>query len=91
MMKYKRDYCSGVSDSIQNIYVGDCCKLHDNMVGQAGTYNPVTPHIAFYKCLKAKGLSFGWVALYTLGGTIFSLYKYPYLAYKKYKYRKENR
>jgi hypothetical protein len=83
-----KDYCSASPESINGIDLSRCCKLHDNMVGQAGTYNPITPHIAFYKCLKGTRLGRGYVILYTFFGTLFSVYKYPYLAYKKYQYRK---
>ena len=85
-----KDYCSGSPESINGIDLSKCCKLHDNMVGEAGTYNPITPHIEFYKCLKNTGIGLGYVWLYTIGGAVFSLYKYPYLAYKKYKWRKNN-
>ena len=84
-----KDYCSGSPESIDGIDLSPCCKLHDNMVGQAGTYNPITPHIEFYKCLKTTGIHYGYVLLYTFFGTLFSVYKYPYLAYKKYKYRQQ--
>jgi len=90
MIKDDKDYCSGVSEFIQNIYVGDCCKAHDNAVGQAGTYNPFTPHIAFYKCLDNR-VKRNLAIFYTIGGTIGSWWKYPYLAIKIYKYRKVNR
>ena len=83
-----KDYCSSSPESIDGIDLSTCCKLHDNMVGEAGTYNPVTPHIAFYKCLKETGVGYGYVLLYTVFGTLFSMYKYPYLAYKKYLYRR---
>ena len=84
-----RDYCSGSPDIIDGEFIGDCCKLHDNAVGQAGTYNPVTPHIAFYSCLRAKGVHFGYVIVYTLLGTLFSLLKYPHLSYTRYQWRKK--
>ena len=60
------------------------------MVGEKGTYNPITPHIEFFKCLKKTGLGMELVLLYTFFGTLFSIYKYPYFAYKKYKWRKKN-
>jgi len=63
---------------------------HDQSVGQAGTYNPIIPHIDFYKCLRGR-VSLGWTVLYTFGATFGSIWKYPYLAYRKYQYRKENR
>ena len=52
-----------------------------------GTYNPITPHIAFYKCLKNVGVGLFWRSIITLGGTILGLIIYPYAAYAKYKYR----
>ncbi|MEE8588944.1 MAG: hypothetical protein V3S80_06340 [Sulfurimonadaceae bacterium] len=83
----KKDYCSGFPSIIEGIEINTCCKKHDNEVGQAGTYNPVTPHINFYKCLREQGVGLMWRSIITLGGAVLSLYKYPYFAYKKYKYR----
>ena len=83
-----KDYCSSFPETIQGIEIGQtCCKKHDNEVGRAGTYNPITPHINFYRCLRKQGVSLPWTIIITFGGTIFSLYKYPLLAYKKYKWR----
>jgi hypothetical protein len=87
--KRKKDYCSVFYEEVEGIEIGQtCCKKHDNEVGEAGTYNPITPHINFYKCLKDKGVSLYLTILITIGGTIFSIYKYPLLCYKKYLYRK---
>ena len=83
-----KDYCSSSPESIDGIDLSKCCKKHDNMVGEAGTYNPFTPHIAFYKCLKDTGISYGYVLLYTVFGTLFSWVKYPHFAYRQYLYRK---
>ena len=88
MIVYKKDYCSSAPEYVDGIYLGGCCKEHDNAVGQAGTYNPITPHIDFYKCLKKTGLKSIYVVTYTMIGAFFGLIKYPYFAYKKYKYRK---
>jgi hypothetical protein len=88
MSNPKRDYCSHSPDTVDGIDIGWCCKHHDNDVGQAGTYNPITPHISFYKCLKKTGLKTKYVVAYTIGGAFFSLIKYPYLSYTRYKYRK---
>ena len=57
---------------------------HDNQVGE---FNPVTPHIDFYKDLKKLGISTKWCIIITLGGTILSLIKYPYFVIKKIQYR----
>lgn len=84
---YDRDYCSCFPDFLGEVYIGECCKIHDNMVGQAGTYNPTTPHIKFYECLSLK-VSLLWAVAISTGGFIFTIYKYPYLAYKKYRYRR---
>lgn len=84
-----KDYCTLVPDYIKGVYVGDCCKKHDNMVGEKGTYNPFTPHIVFFKCMKSK-VSISYSLLYAVGGTLGSWLKYPYFAYKKYNYRKQN-
>lgn len=88
----KNDYCTAFPDTIEGIEIGQtCCKKHDNMVGQAGTYNPFTPHIAFFKCLRNNGISMHMSIIITFGGTFFSWIKYPWLAYTIYKYRKANR
>lgn len=84
----KKDYCSYFPDIFKKVYIGDCCKKHDNEVGMRGTYNPITPHTNFYNCLKRKGIGFIWRSIITLGGVIGTLIKSPYLYYKKYKYRK---
>ena len=85
------DYCTSFPEVIEGIEIGQsCCRKHDNEVGRAGTYNPVTPHINFYKCLKEKGISFGMRSLITFGGTIFTVYKQPWLWYNKYKWRKRS-
>ncbi len=86
--RYNRDYCSSFSENIRGIYIGGCCKKHDNDVGQTGTYNPITPHIVFYRCLKELEVNFALRSIITFGGTIGSLVRYPYFAYKKYRYRK---
>lgn len=88
--KRVRDYCSGVTDDPLGIAINSCCHKHDNMVGQAGTYNPITPHIEFYKCLKNTELPTYLVLVYTFGGFLFSIWKYPYLVVKKYLYRKNH-
>jgi len=83
-----KDYCTAFPDTWEGIEIGQtCCKKHDNEVGEAGTYNPVTPHINFYNCLKSRGISFWSRVMITFGGTFFTLIKLPYLYYKKYKYR----
>lgn len=84
----KKDYFSYFPDTFKGIDISECCKHHDNEVGMRGTYNPVTPHINFYKCLKGKGISFLWRCIITFGGAFFSTLEMPYLYYKKYKYRK---
>ena len=88
-MEEKRDYCTCFPEYIENIYIGNCCRRHDNQVGEAGTFNPVTPHIDFYNDLRALGVSKKWSVIITLGGTVFSLVKYPYFVYKKIKYRRK--
>lgn len=83
------DYCTAFPEKVEGIEIGQtCCRQHDNQVGRAGTYNPITPHINFYKCLKNSGVSIPLTILITFGGTVFSIYKYPWLAYNKYKWRK---
>jgi len=90
-MVISKDYCTAFPEEIQGIEIGQsCCKYHDNDVGERGTYNPITPHVSFYRCLKKQGVSLGWRSLITLGGTVFSWIKYPYFVYRIYKYRKNN-
>ena len=98
----KTDYCTASPDKLFGFTTKFCCKKHDNMVGQAGTYNPITPHISFFVCLfkltvlepknwfmKLIGLVI--TIIYTVFGAIFSWIKYPWLAYSIYQYRKANR
>jgi len=86
----KKDYCSSFPEEIEGIKIGQtCCKKHDNEVGEKGNYNPITPHINFYNCLRGRGVSLKWTIIITFGGTIFSLIKYPLFVYKKYNYRKQ--
>ncbi len=85
----KKDYCTLFPETFRGIDISPCCKKHDNEVGEKGTYSPLTPHIAFYRCLKEKGLSFGWSFAIALAGGLMSSVKYPYFAYKKWVYRRE--
>lgn len=87
--RYERDYCTCFPEDIAGIYIGDCCKKHDNEVGEKGTYNPITPHINFYNNLKEKNVPLHWCVIITLGGTIFTWVRQPIFWYKIYKYRKE--
>jgi len=84
-----KDYCSCFPERIQGIFIGDICKLHDNEVGEKGTYNPISPAINLYKRLKERKISLFFCLLITFGGTLMTYIKYPYFAYKIYKYRKE--
>jgi len=84
----KRNYCTGFSDTFKSVDISQCCKNHDNECGMRGTYNPFTPNIHFYKCLKQKDISFAWRSIITLGGILGFIIKMPYLYYNKYKYRK---
>ena len=84
------DYCSGVPEKFQGVKVGQtCCRAHDNAVGQAGRYNPITPHIDFFKCLKKSGIGLWLVIILTIGGALFTWWKQPYLWYKKWNYRNQ--
>ena len=87
-MAQKTDYCSGFPEVWEGIVIAACCKKHDNEVGQAGTYNPITPHIHFFKCLRGKGISLASTIMITFGGAFFSWLKQPWFWYKIYKYRK---
>jgi len=85
-----KSYCCCFTEIFLGHYIGLCCKKHDNTVGQAGTYNPITPHIVFYKCLKRQNIPFGWRAGMIFGAVVGSWIKQPYLWYKIHKYRKIN-
>ena len=87
-MIQKTKYCSCFPEVWEGIAITNCCKKHDNEVGQAGTYNPITPHIHFFKCLREKEISLASAVMIAFGGALFSWVKQPWLWYKKYKYRK---
>lgn len=70
--------------------IGSACKLHDNLCGMRGSYNPLTTIKPFYNKLIECGLSKKLSVAITIGGTLGHLIKYPYLAYKKYQYRKNS-
>ncbi len=91
-MKYSvmKSYCCCFTEIFLGYYIGLCCKKHDNEVGQAGTYNPIAPHIMFFKCLRGQNIPLGWSMGTTLAGVLGSWMKQPYLWYKIYKYRKVN-
>ena len=83
-----KDYCSFFPEKIADAFIGDCCKIHDNEVGERGSYNPLVAIKVFWNCLTRKRLLW-WRIIIVTGGTIMALIKYPYFAYKKYKYRKK--
>jgi len=85
-----RDYCSMFPENFMGAYIGKCCKKHDNEVGQAGIDNPVLPHINFYKCLTNIGVKPYFSIIIAVGAGIGSFVRYPYFAYRKYKWRKKN-
>lgn len=85
----KKDYCTLFPETFRGINISPCCKEHDNLVGEKGGYNPVTPHIVFYKCLKEKGITKTWSFIIALVGGLASVVRYPYFAYKKWAYRRQ--
>lgn len=87
----QKSYCCCFTEVFLGCYIGQCCRKHDNHVGQAGTYNPITPHIAFYKCLKKQKVPFGWRMGMVFGGVVGAWFKQPLLWYKIYKYRKKQK
>ena len=88
----KKDYCSYFPEEIEGIEIGqNCCKKHDNEIGEKGTLNPFTPHINFYKCLRGRGVSKKMSLLITAGGIFFTLIKSPWLYYTKFRYRFKKR
>jgi hypothetical protein len=86
-----KDYCTCFPEKILNIYIGDICKAHDNDVGEAGTYNPITPHVRFFNSLKERKIPFLWCITIAFGGAVLTWIKQPYFWYKIYKYRKKSR
>lgn len=84
-------YCTLLPDTIKGINISSACKLHDNLCGMRGVgYNPLTTIKPFYDKLIECGLSKKLSIAITIGGTLGYLIKYPYLAYKKYQYRKNS-
>ena len=86
-MENKKDYCSSFPEFYDSVYIGDCCKIHDNECGQAGSYSIKKSITVFYDCLEEK-MDILPAVIITIGGTIGYLVKYPMLAYRKYKYNK---
>lgn len=81
-----KDYCTMFPEEVQNQEIGDsCCKQHDEDV--VSTYNLITPHIKFYRCLRSKNVTWTWASIITIGGTLGTWVKYPYFAYCVYKKR----
>jgi hypothetical protein len=60
-----KDWCTGFPDTWRGVYIGECCKHHDN---NCGTSN-------FFKCLKRK-LGVFHASYITLGGMLGCLIKY---------------
>jgi len=83
-----KDYCTLFPEKVQGVFIGGCCKIHDNEVGERGSHNPLLAVKVFWDCLIKK-VPLWLTVLIVTGGTIVALFKYPYFAYKKYKYRKE--
>lgn len=63
---YKDDYCTWFPETIFGVYIGDCCKIHDE---ECSTRQ-------FFNCLKERigTLHALWI---TLGGAIGCWVKYP--------------
>jgi len=82
-----KDYCTLLPERIRGVFIGDCCKLHDNETGEKGSYNPLVAIKVFWDCLIEKVQFWLAVSIVSLG-TVISIIRYPYFVYKKYKYRK---
>ena len=65
-----KDYCTMFPEYVQGIYIGDCCKIHDDTCST----------MKFFRCLKSKLSEFVFnieiAFLITVGGTIGCLVKY---------------
>ena len=86
----KKDYCSGVPDTLFGIDMSGACKVHDNLCGQAGPYCFLKTIMPFYKALRERNVNVVVAIVITFGGSFFCLLKWPWLLYRKYKYRKNN-
>lgn len=63
-----KDYCSYFPEEVQNQEIGQsCCKQHDHDVTR--TFNLVTPHTKFYRCLRSRNVTWTWAIIITIGGT----------------------
>ena len=56
-MSKKKDYCTWFPDTFMGIYIGDCCKIHDEECSTS----------KFFICLRKK-LGYTWSTLITTGG-----------------------
>ena len=81
-MKLK-DYCSYFPEEVQNQEIGQsCCKHHDHDVTR--TFNLITPHIKFYRCLRSHNITWTLATVIAIGGAILTYIKYPYFAIRLY-------
>lgn len=67
-----KDFCTWFPENWVGVYIGDCCKNHDDTL---------STH-SFFKCLKSK---IGWfhASYITLGGLIGAMVKYPKRMFKR--------
>ena len=80
----KEDWCTGFPEVVQNQEIGQsCCKQHDHDVTR--TFNLITPHTKFYRCLRSRNVTWTWATIITIGGAIGTYVKYPYFAYRLWK------
>jgi len=68
----KKDYCTWFQDTFLGIYIGDCCKIHDE---ECSTHK-------FFNCLQTK-LNSTWSTLITTSGAIGCWFKYTSKMFKK--------
>ncbi|MBT8448836.1 MAG: hypothetical protein KJO69_04055, partial [Gammaproteobacteria bacterium] len=66
-----KDYCSFFLETFRGKYIGECCKLHDNMCGEKGDYCFIKTIVPFYKCLSSKSVKRVYAFLITFGGSFF--------------------
>ena len=82
-------YCNCLKgDKLFGVDISKACHLHDQLCGERGSYNPLGTIKPFYEALRSCGLNKTLSVVITIGGTLGYLIKYPYLAYKKWQYRK---
>ena len=64
-MQSKKDYCTMFPENWKGVYIGDCCKVHDETCST----------VKFFLCLKGKVGLFS-ALLISIGGALGCMVKY---------------